>query len=121
MAKTKSAHDREGSEPKSAKKRKITKAERDAVAWNATIGQTMDYFFVGATKQERERADAIRKELLAVGQRVAGKSANSFNDRSLGMALAETLRQWAAAHGENLGAVPLRAPMPRKGDGRINQ
>jgi hypothetical protein len=99
----------ESPKAKTTKKKKMSKAERDEVAWNATLGQTLDYFFIGASKQESETADVIRKELLAVGQRLAGKSASSFNARSLGMALVEIVRQWAVAHAENLGNVPARS------------
>jgi hypothetical protein len=121
MAKTKSTTEPEVSKPKSAKKNRLSKAEREEIAWNATIGQTIDYFHLGATQQERERADVIRKELLAVGKRIDGKSASTFNARSLGMALADIVQQWAAAHAENLAKVPLRAPGARKAPGRSDQ
>jgi hypothetical protein len=109
MANEKSTSAPESPKAKAAKKKKMSRAERDEVAWNATIGQTLDYFFIGATKQESEKADVIRKELLAVGQRLAGKSARSFNARPLGMALVDVVRQWAVAHAENLGNVPARS------------
>jgi hypothetical protein len=121
MAKTNSTPEPDVSKPESSRKKKMSKAERAEIAWNATIGQTIDYFFLGATKQERERADVIRKELLAVGKRIEGKSAGTFNSRSLGMALADIVQQWAVVHAENLAKVPMRAPTPRKDPSPTNQ
>jgi hypothetical protein len=118
MAKTNSTPEPDVSKPDSSRKKKMSKAERAEIAWNATIGQTIDYFsWAQRSRSARGRTSSAR----AVGKRIEGKSAGTFNSRSLGMALADIVQQWAVVHAENLAKVPMRAPTSRKDPSPTNQ